>query len=135
MYEPVQSWCSCDGANLNFSVCRGGNLQQSVSEEGLQLAGAAGGGDHVHHLHTRRPRPTTLHALLPGISFVAQHIPGGEKKVLLLVLLIKTDANRAQTTASPLPQQWILNDVQLALEPLQLLAQLQSLHHGHVVQL
>lgn len=33
------------------------------------------------------------------------------------------------------PQQGVLYDVQLALERLQLVVELQALHHGHVVQL
>lgn len=40
-----------------------------------------------------------------------------------------------QAKAALPPQQRVLDDVQFAFESLQLLAELQSLHHGHVVQL
>lgn len=66
------------GTDLNLSVLRGAQRQQSVTEEGLELHGAAGGCDHMDHLHTRCPGPTALHTLLPGITFVAQHVPGEE---------------------------------------------------------
>lgn len=66
------------GTDLNLSVLSGAQRQQSVSKEGLELDGAAGGCDHMDHLHARCSGPTALHTLLSGITFVAQHIPGEE---------------------------------------------------------
>ncbi len=73
--------------NLDLSVFRGVERNQSVTEERLELDGTAGGCDHMHHLHTGRSQPTALHTLLPGIPFVAQNIPAEEVMRMMKTLM------------------------------------------------
>ncbi len=77
------------GTDLNLSVLRGAQRQQSVTKEGLELDGAAGGCDHMDHFHTRFSGPTALHTLLSGITFVAQHIPGEEVMEVRMMKILR----------------------------------------------
>lgn len=82
----------------------------------------------MDHLHTRCSGPTALHTLLPGITFVAQNIPGEEEMEVRLDKAHRGNSGDGFST-HVLPQQGVLNDVQLAFECLQLVVELQALHH------
>lgn len=62
--------------DLDFSVFCRACRQKPVIEEWLEHKGAARGRNYMDHLHARLPRPPALQTLLPGVSFVGQHISG-----------------------------------------------------------
>lgn len=62
--------------NLNFSIFCRAQRYKPVIKEWLEQKRVARSCNYMDHHHACFPRPTALHTLLPGISFVGQHISG-----------------------------------------------------------
>lgn len=62
--------------NLNFSIFCRAQRYKPVMKEWLEQKRVARSCNYMDHHHAWFPRPTALHTLLPGVSFVSQHISG-----------------------------------------------------------
>lgn len=62
--------------NLNFSIFCRAQRYKPVIKEWLEQKRVARSCNYMDHHHAWFPRPTALHTLLPGVSFISQHISG-----------------------------------------------------------